>query len=179
MSDGGAGGGGPPPPAPTRVDAPAEYSFLTIQATTEMCDVFEEAIKGQSNRELLSDFNHLIESAVTLALGDEVGGALDPRNATDAQQRRALEVIVQGMILEKKLEGTRQEARMEALMKSDKFEGIVSCMPQDQKGGSDLAQCKGQCSGAARGRETRIKQGAVDGLLLAKPTRGAVGWQGP
>ena len=37
------------------------------------------------------------------------------------------------MILEKKLEGTRQEEKMEAMMESDKFEGIVSCMPQDRK----------------------------------------------
>ena len=51
----------------------------------------------------------------------EVGGAIKQKNATDAQQRRALEVIVQGMILEKKLEGNRQEERMEALMASDKF----------------------------------------------------------
>ena len=46
---------------------------------------------------------------------------------------RALDVIVQGMVLEKKLEGTRQEEKIEAMMESDKFEGIVSCMPQDHK----------------------------------------------
>jgi hypothetical protein len=40
-------------------------------------------------------------------------------------------VIVQGMILEKKLEGTRQEEKMEAMMESGKFEGIVECMPED------------------------------------------------
>ena len=52
---------------------------------------------------------------------------------THSTRGRALEVIVQGMILEKKLEGTRQEERMEALMESDKFNGTVSCMPQDHK----------------------------------------------
>ena len=98
-----------------------------------MCEAFEEVIKGQSNRELLSDFNSLIDSTPTLTLGAEVGSAIKPKNATDAQHTRALEVIVQGMILEKKLEGTRQEERMEALMESDKFYGIVSCMPQDHK----------------------------------------------
>ena len=46
---------------------------------------------------------------------------------------RALEVIVQGMILEKKLEGTRQEEKMEALMDSNKFSGIVMCMPADHQ----------------------------------------------
>ena len=39
-----------------------------------MCNGFEEGIKGQSNRELLSDFKNLLESAVTLTLGHEVGG---------------------------------------------------------------------------------------------------------
>ena len=59
---------------------------------------------------------------MTLTLGPEIGAYhAKPRNATDAQQMRALEVIVQGMILEKKLEGTRQEERMEALMASGKF----------------------------------------------------------
>ena len=37
------------------------------------------------------------------------------------------------MILEKKLEGTRQEEKMEAMMESDKFEAIVTCMPKDHK----------------------------------------------
>ena len=109
IPDGGAGGGGLPPAAPTRVDAPADSSFLTVEAITELCNNFEEVIKGQSNRELLSDFNNLIGSAVTLTLGPELGAYhIKPRNATDAQQTRALEVVVQGMILEKKLEGTRQ-----------------------------------------------------------------------
>ena len=91
-----------------------------------MCNNFEEVIKGQSNRELLSDFNNLIGSEIILTLGPELGAYhIKPRNATDAQQWRALEVIIQGMILEKKLEGTRQEEKMEVLMESDKFEGIV------------------------------------------------------
>ena len=90
-----------------------------------MCNNFEEVIKGQSNRELLSDFNNLIDSAVTLTLGHELGGAIKPRNATDVQQTRALEVIVQGMILEKKPEDTRQEEKIEVLMESGKFEGVV------------------------------------------------------
>ena len=63
----------------------------------------------------------------------EVGGAIKTRNATDAQRTRALEVIVQGMLLEKKLEATRQEEKMEALVESAKFNGIDSCMPQDHK----------------------------------------------
>ena len=63
-----------------------------------MCTAYEEGIKGQSNRELLSDFNRLIGSAMTLTLGPEIGAYhAKPRNATDAQQMRALEVIVQGM----------------------------------------------------------------------------------
>ena len=37
------------------------------------------------------------------------------------------------MILEKKLEGTRQEEKMEATMESDKFEAMVTCMPEDHK----------------------------------------------
>ena len=45
-----------------------------MDAITEMCNGFEEGIKGQSNRELLSDFKNLLESAVTLTLGHEVGG---------------------------------------------------------------------------------------------------------
>ena len=131
---GAAGGGVPVPPATTRIDAPDEYSFLTIGSITDMCEAFEEVIKGQSNRELLSDFNSLIDSAPTLTLGAEVGGAIKPKNATDAQRTRALEVIVQGMILEKKLEGTRQEERMEALMEPDKFNGLVSCMSKLEGG---------------------------------------------
>ena len=71
---------------------------------------------------------------MTFTLGPEIGADyVKPRNATDAQHQRALEVIVQGMVLEKKLEGTRQEEKMEGLMESDKFEGIISCMPQDHK----------------------------------------------
>ena len=50
--------------------------FLTVTAITEMCNNFDEVIKGKSIREFLSDFNNLIESAVTLALGHEVGGAV-------------------------------------------------------------------------------------------------------
>ena len=111
-----AGGGGPVPPAPTRWDTPEEYPFLTMGCITDMCEAFEEVIKGQSNRELLADFNALIDSAPTLTLGAEVGGAIRTRNATDAQRIRALEVIVQGMIPEKKLEGTRQEEKMDDLM---------------------------------------------------------------
>ena len=42
-------------------------------------------------------------------------------------------MTVRGMILEKKLEGTRQEERMEALMDSEKFNGIVTCMPADHQ----------------------------------------------
>ena len=59
-----------------------------------MCNNFEEVIKGQSNRELLSDFRNLLESAVTLALGHDLGGAVKPKNASDAQMTRALDVIV-------------------------------------------------------------------------------------
>ena len=44
MPDGGAGGA--PPAAPARADAPAEYSFLTVEAITEMCNNFDEVIKG-------------------------------------------------------------------------------------------------------------------------------------
>ena len=79
MTDGGAGGGGRTPAAPTRVDAPAEYSFLTVEAITEVCNNFEEVIKGQSNRELLSDFNNLIGSEMTLTLGPELGEPLGGR----------------------------------------------------------------------------------------------------
>ena len=129
----GAGGGGAAPAAPARADEPAEYSFLAMAAITEMCNNFEEVIKGQSNRELLSDFKNLLESAVTLTLGHGLGGAVKPKNASDAQMTRALGGIVQGMILEKKLEGTRQEEKMEAMMESGKFEGIVECMPEDRK----------------------------------------------
>ena len=50
MPGGGAGGGSSATPAPARIDAPAEYSFLAIDATTQMGGVFEEATKGQSNR---------------------------------------------------------------------------------------------------------------------------------
>ena len=42
--------------------------FLTVTAITEMCNNFDEVIKGKSIREFLSDFNNLIESAVTLTL---------------------------------------------------------------------------------------------------------------
>ena len=118
--DGGGGGGGAAGgaahPAPTRVDEPDHYSFLTTEAITGMCTKFDEDCKGQSNRELHADFVSLFESAPMLTLGEEIGGALKRRNATDDQVTRALEVIIQGMILEKKLEGTRQEERMEALM---------------------------------------------------------------
>ena len=132
------GGAGPVPgggaaAAAATIDAPAEYTFLTVTAITELCTNYDEVIKGQSNREFLSDFNNLIESAVTLALGHEVGGAVKPRIASDEQRTRALDVIVQGTILEKKLEGTRQEEKMEAIEESEKFEGIVSCMPQARK----------------------------------------------
>ena len=68
---------------------------------------------------------------MTLTLGHELGGAVKPKNASDAQMTRALDVIVHGKILEKKLEGTRQEEKMEAMMESGKFEGIVECMPED------------------------------------------------
>ena len=77
-----------------------------------MCTTFEEESKGQSNRELHADFLSLFESAPELTLGPEIGSAIKRRNATDDQVTRALEVIIQGMILEKKLEGTRQEGRM-------------------------------------------------------------------
>ena len=54
-----------------------------------MCTAYEEGIKGQSNRELLSDFNHLIDSAMTFTLGPEIGADYaKPRNATDAQHQR-------------------------------------------------------------------------------------------
>ena len=42
-------------------------------------------------------------------------------------------MLVQGMILEKKLEGTRQEEKMETILESEKFEGIVTYMPEDHK----------------------------------------------
>ena len=100
------------------IDAPENYSFLTTEAITGMCTVFEEDSKGQSNRELHAGFLSLFEAAPTLALGAEIGSAIKRRNATDAQVKLALQVIVQGMILEKKLEGTRQEEKMEALMDS-------------------------------------------------------------
>ena len=115
------------------IDEPEGYSFLTTERITTMCDTFEEDIKGQSNRELFADFVSLFESAPALTLGAEDGSAIKMRNATDAQRRRALEVIVQGMILEKKLEGARQEERMEAMMDSNKFSGIATCMPYDHK----------------------------------------------
>ena len=85
---GGAGGGGAAA-APPSADEPNEYSFLTTGAITEMCNGFEEGIKGQSNRELLSDFKNLLESAVTLPLGREIGGAVRPRNASDEQMTGA------------------------------------------------------------------------------------------
>ena len=129
--EGGGGGPAPSEPAPTRYDTPEHHSFLSTDAITDMCTQFEEDIKGQSNRELLADFLSLFESAPTLTLGEEIGGAIKRRNAEDAQVKRALEVIVQGMILEKRLENTRQEERMEALMDSNKFTGIVMCMPSD------------------------------------------------
>ena len=96
-----------------------------------MCTKFDEDCKGQSNRELHADFVSLFESAPELTLGPEIGSAIKRRNATDDQVKTALELIVRGMILEKKLEGTRQEERMEALMDSNKFRGIVMCMPMD------------------------------------------------
>ena len=104
----------PGPTAPrrtTRPDEPEEYTYLTMGSISDRCDKFEEGIKGQSNRELLADFKIMIEGAPTLTLGEEVGDAVKPRNATDAQRRNALEVIVEGMILEKKLEVTRQEEK--------------------------------------------------------------------
>ena len=135
--DGGGGGGGAAGgaahPAPTRVDEPDHYSFLTTEAITGMCSKFEEESKGQSNRELRADFLSLFESAPVLTLGTEIEGALKRRNATDAQVTRALKVIVQGMILEKKLEGTRREEKMEALMDSHKFRRIVMCVPADHQ----------------------------------------------
>ena len=131
------GGAGPVPgggaAAAAANDASAGYSFLIATAITGLCTNYDEVIKGQSNRELLSDFNNLTEYVLTLALGHEAGGAIKPKNASDKQTTRALDVIVQGMILEKKLEGTRQEEKMEAMMESEKFEGTVSCMPQDYK----------------------------------------------
>ena len=57
-----------------------------MAAITEMCNNFDEVSKGQSNRELLSDFYNLIESAVTLTLGHELRGAVKPKNATDEQR---------------------------------------------------------------------------------------------
>ena len=82
------GGAGPDPSrgaaaAAARADAPAEHSFLTVKAITEMCNNFDEVIKGQSNRELLSDFNNLVESAVALTLGPELGIAVKPKNASN------------------------------------------------------------------------------------------------
>ena len=85
VPSGGAGGGGAPPAAPARVGEPAEYSFLAVTAITEICNHFDEVFKGQPNREQLSDFNNLIESAVTLTLGHELGGAIKPENALDEQ----------------------------------------------------------------------------------------------
>ena len=87
-----------------------------------MCNDFDDSAKRQSGRELLSDFNNLLEYTVTLTLGYEIGGAVKLRNASDEQRMRTLAVLVQGMILEKKLEGTRQEEKMEAMMELEKFE---------------------------------------------------------
>ena len=93
--DGGGDGGGARP-APTRVDVPSDYSFLTTRAITDMCTAFEEESKGQSNRELHADFVTLFESAPALTLGEETGGFIKRGNASDEQVTRALEVIVQG-----------------------------------------------------------------------------------
>ena len=75
--DGGGGGApgfpGPAVPVATRLDEPDEHTYLTMESISEMCDKFEEGIKGQSNRELLADFKTLIEGAPTLTLGEEVG----------------------------------------------------------------------------------------------------------
>ena len=86
---GGAGGGGAAA-APPSADEPNEYSFLTMDAISEMCNGFEEGIKGQSNRELISDFKNLLESAVALTLGHEIGGAVKPRNSSNEQMTGAL-----------------------------------------------------------------------------------------
>ena len=75
--------------APASGDEPAEYSFLTMPAITDMCNNFEEVIKGQSNREFFSDFKKLLESAVTSSLGHELGDAVKPKNASDEQTMRA------------------------------------------------------------------------------------------
>ena len=72
-------------PAPTRVDTPSDYSFLTTGVITGMCTMFEEESKGQSNRELHADFLSLFESAPELTLGPEIGSAIKRRNATDVQ----------------------------------------------------------------------------------------------
>ena len=62
----GAGGGGAAA-APPSADESNGYSFLTTDVITETCNGFEEgSIKGQSNRELRSDFKNLLESVVTL-----------------------------------------------------------------------------------------------------------------
>ena len=75
--DGGGGDGGAARPAPTRVDVPDHYSFLTTEAITGMCTTFEEESKGQSNRELHADFVALFESAPMLTLGEEIGVLLN------------------------------------------------------------------------------------------------------
>ena len=82
--DGGEGDGGAARPAPTRIDAPENYSFLTTEVIKSMCTMFEEESKGQSNRELHADFLSLFESAPELTLGPEIGSAIKRRNATDA-----------------------------------------------------------------------------------------------
>ena len=83
--DGGEGDGGAARPAPTRVDTPSDYSFLTTGVITGMCTTFEEDIKGQSNRELHADFLSLFESAPMLTLGEEIGGSIKRSNASDEQ----------------------------------------------------------------------------------------------
>ena len=105
-----------------------------MNAITEMCNNFDEVIKGQSNRELLSDFNNLLASAVTLTLGREVGGAAKPKKCTgyadDGRVRR-----------DRSRDDPREEARghptgeekTEAMLEPDKFEGIVAYMPEDRK----------------------------------------------
>ena len=100
----------------------------------------------------------------------EIGGAIKRRNATDAQVTIALEVIVQGMILEKKLEGTRQEEKMEALMDSNKFSAGLSCVCQRTTKWWGPGSMLGFMLGKIRGGETHVEQGAVNGLLVAEFT---------
>ena len=78
-------------------------------------------------------------------------------------------MVVQGMLLEKKLESTRQEERMEALMDSDKFSGIVTCMPADHQVVRTWLNARFHAQEQLE-EETYVAQGAVNGLLVAELT---------